>query len=795
MRARPIALVCFALALAACGSDGPSAPAAEGTGTAAWDGPIGDNGEYTFTPSDPGTTPGLRVEAEVEGQVLSSGELEILLAPYDGIRTVDRALTLPDLPVPDVDIDDIDLSSAALTPRVVGGFGDDAIATPEATGVDVAAAFADAAAALSLEGMIGAPKIECPGRTPGMLYPDMGTFDSGFTVWQVASFGITDLGGTATYAWVTHYAPEGVYISLQAGTGFTAPPLSAGIDVTTGYGILHSPEAPRVSASTIEGISASLSFSYGFISFGMTIFVAEIGFIHRGIQLDVGVSIGSIGFLPINIPVSITVANGQITTRTRNEAGEDVGGFAFVTGYDGRCSTAESKQLRTLTQPLDPAASLTELRDHFATMAAADPVDPPSALRAATGQAGLPLMTLLADAGGAPPDEGIAASTNGAWLSEFATIDSNALCDDCPDTTVDGILFDTVRRLQHAGDNTFAAVSAAADSGGQLLRAWPQPAQQWQLQEQARGSIDTAFAQAFANAAELRGDPDYYVDDEVIVIETEAGASFDIVITAAEIADLVGATPADVQGATVCLQMDYSGPRAEDMCGQLDGDEIVATLALNDATSMLLGAPVDLSTAAGFTEEQVEGWAVRPALRLIVAAAGPVDRLDATAPAQVYAGAPATISASLLDAEGNISSAAATYRFYGPDGSLLGEVTTDTGVASYTFVPEPVSPTVAGVAADTFFIGGGDDPTQVEGWLVTGTGLSTHATVLLDGVDVLTLGWAWRTLSSTEGALLPSAQSGFDDTDAPLQPIDPGAHRLEVISPGQRSSGEVSATF
>ena len=121
-------------------------------------------------------------------------------------------------------------------------------------------------------------------------------------------------------------------MNAQLPADSTAPPLSAGIDVTTGYGILHSPEAPRVSASTIEGLSASLSFSYGFISFGMTIFIAEIGFIHRGIQLDVGVSIGSIGFLPINIPVSITVANGQITTRTTNEAGEDVGGFAFVTG-------------------------------------------------------------------------------------------------------------------------------------------------------------------------------------------------------------------------------------------------------------------------------------------------------------------------------------------------------------------------------------------------------------------------------------------------------------------------------
>ncbi|MCD6217506.1 hypothetical protein J7L05_06560, partial [bacterium] len=65
---------------------------------------------------------------------------------------------------------------------------------------------------------------------PGVMYPDIGTFDGwSFWVGYDAAFSESYMPEGESYAWVVHFAPEGMYVSLQGGEC-----LYSGVDVNAG---------------------------------------------------------------------------------------------------------------------------------------------------------------------------------------------------------------------------------------------------------------------------------------------------------------------------------------------------------------------------------------------------------------------------------------------------------------------------------------------------------------------------------------------------------------------------------
>lgn len=122
----------------------------------------------------------------------------------------------------------------------------------------------------------------------GTSYDDIGTFD-GWTFWvgYDASFSENYNPKSESYAWVVHFAPEGMYVSLQKGKAvYSAVDVNAGFDFF--YGILYSPDGDRVTRSYFSDLSG-ISFSISDFSLP----AAPVGALS---QLSVGISSGTAFF-------------------------------------------------------------------------------------------------------------------------------------------------------------------------------------------------------------------------------------------------------------------------------------------------------------------------------------------------------------------------------------------------------------------------------------------------------------------------------------------------------------------
>lgn len=96
----------------------------------------------------------------------------------------------------------------------------------------------------------------------GKAYNDIGTFD-GWSFWIGfdASFSESYTPESESYAWVIHFAPEGIYLSLQKGKA-----LYSGVDVNAGfgffYGMVQSPYNDRITKeffNNMSGVTFSVS--------------------------------------------------------------------------------------------------------------------------------------------------------------------------------------------------------------------------------------------------------------------------------------------------------------------------------------------------------------------------------------------------------------------------------------------------------------------------------------------------------------------------------------------------------
>lgn len=599
---------------------------------------------------------------------------------------------------------------------------------------------------------------------PRDIVPSIGTF-AGESPWIVNSYDFGYLGTSYSYAWATHFAPEGVYVSLQAGAGASFPPDLASIGIGFGVGLIRPPEEPILSASTVEGRSISLSMDVLIYSMGFTIFLQDSFLPHRALQMDLGVGVFASGLFGF-VPVSLSFMNGKMALRTP----DNQPAFVLVHAWGDGCVSRSKAN----------GSSMDDLEAQLATLAGAAPGDVLSGLRSQGAASMLPLAAMLAEPG-ASPAEGIPASSNGAWVQDFASRDTTSVCRDCPDMSMDGVIRDAHYRALLAGEGEGSMLDAALDSAIQASRAWPDRSRQAVVNDLAQGAVDAAFAHAFENSDRVNGLPHRFVADEVITLQGVVGEPIPFTISAESIADLIGADPADVVGATVCMRSDFSGPRADDVCGALPAEGVNASLTMNEITSILYQVDVDLTTAASdFDGAIVEEWTVRPPMILLTTVPGPAEAVRLGAPRSVYSGAPTTLSAALVDASGMTVSTPTTFTFYGPGDVEIGVVAAETGSATLQWVPESVTPVLELAELRDVSVGG----ETVEALVLEGTGLSGSSVVRVDGQDIAERGYTLVWNDSRAMAAVPGDEA---------EPLTAGTATVEVVSPGGASTG--SATF
>jgi len=843
-------LLMLAGVVAACGSDGAGG---EARAVPNYDGPVGDNGTFTFIPGPPGTLPGVRVEAVFQDQTFTSDAREVRLVEYDGYETVTRALNT-DIFGPQGSLEErltAAIDRVELTPEMTAfeplpaliELGDAVgVITDEDRAAHALATFERTIRALDVTEIRGPrTKNECPTRTPGYGYTNIGLFDGRYTIWLVNAYTVEFVGVTMSYAWGLHFAPEGVYISLSSGPGINFPPNFAGMGGALGVGMLVSPEAATrddMLVSTFEGRSLSVSISIAFESFGLTIFQDSGLSFHRALQVDYGWSIavdtwGSI-FSIIGLNYGVTLADSK-----HLRSPDDEPYLVFVGGYSGRCapfdpSDPSSRPEQRVDPDGDPADrpnlddgadSLEELADLLREMASGDGDDFIDLLRQEIGEAAEgPLRDLSrrenrnnnpndgdsgsgnggsgsgnggsgsgnggSGSGGnqAPvggPAEGIPSADNPTFIQDFISRRGTSTCEDCPSTSADGTIDRIHRRFQAINNNNDSIEAAAVDSTDFIQRSVPNPGDFGRMSDSLVGAMDAAFATAFENAAELRGDPDRYVSDQIIYLEAEVGERIMLTFTAREIAELVGATEEDVLGATLCIAGDYSGPRSDDICAVLEEPEMIGAITMSQVTRLLLRVDVDLSTAQGDFPENVDEWTVRPALRLVRARPGPPAGVQLNVPVTNYSGAPTSLTATLVDALGNRTEAEVTYTFYDGAGNVLGTVTTDYGAATLQTILEGASPTVTGIRQETLVDQRGN---TYEGYVIEGTMLSAYALVRINDQLIEELGYTLASLDANELGFVPFPRSEDDPEPIPIT----GTVRLEVINPGDASSGVIT---
>lgn len=803
------------LSLAACKDDGPNEGRETRPGSPVYDEPLGQNERFSFTPGPPGSYPGLRVEIEVDGQVYQSEELEILMREWDGVTTIERPLAtaqqaqfarLPSLglderleeailqgagrtePLPPLDEIRIELAQPLATdrqPRSPDQIFDEQLARI-ARNVE---------AAMSTEGQ---KNIACPPgtRAPWTAHEKIGSFGH-VTFWMALTFGFST-GVSEAYAWAVHFAPEGIYMTLQESFGAQVIP-SVGISATSGIGFLVDRETrstQRFSAGTIEGKSYSISFNFLAQQMVLTWGSRDEGGLHTGLQWDVGTGFSLpiealFGFLStfLTLPINVGVAEAKVSTRLI----EDRPTFVFMTGYDSDCSAP-----MTATTPAEALSTAAEGEEVFQRLmneldrmqqSAEDRDDPVlSALADQVARSMRPVIERQSRRGGAEPDTGIGPGTNGDASSDWVRrTSSQELCPECPATTIEGFTNQTFGNFSAAGDDPAAIMDAAIEAAAQSSETLPQQELFASQTAQIAGAVDGAFALAYEYAADP-DEPNRYVSDAIVDIDVRAGEPAYFEFTAQEIADLIGRPVEDVDGATICIQADFGGPRLEDSCVVLEDEFINGTLTFENVTQLLFYADVDLSTAAGDFPEDVADWTVRPALRRARVAPGPVARVQLTGTQSIYGGAPATLNASVVDEFGNIISLPITFRFLDADGNVVHESTSEDGLATWQFQPPRSTPAISSIEATTFVDGEGNN---YPGFAVVGERMSVAATLLVDGRPVTELGWQTGTITSREFYVVAADATTLQELGLGAPTPIPSGATIVLVNPGDLRSTEL----
>jgi hypothetical protein len=743
------------------------------------------NGKFSYEPGEPGVVTGLTAEATLDSrsETVTSDQVEIQLrAP--GNTTVTQQL---------------ETSTGRLTfgtsTQTLGQQHSDAnewTTDIEKTFLDqqraIQQAFSHSTSASHTAGARTAVQQQsnCDGLPTGRATREMGTWDG----WSCSTDWTGSAGGgglVQNYAWVVHYAPEGVYFTLQRGKSVYFPPDIANASKTTSLTCVKTPDRGNMTVGFVDnlrGLSFSVDVGIGpiGISFSYGVVINNATGQPVGMSFGRGVSISSGFFMgPFSLPFGFSAdgPDGHITTL---KEGDNPGYFVYV-GPKEPCSSNSSQGLAAQGLEQDnPLAGISAMMN--------EQNQPPASRRDATYQASqtnvAPLFNVIGSPTGTGPAQHIPAATNADTFADFFARDNQ--CTGCPDTSLAYINERVAELWNDAGSNSeraqigYAAVSKARES-------LPQIGLQEQLQRRARQSIGLAFESIVSG----EGENDYFASN-VVNLTAPLGEAVEFEISAQEIADLVGASPADIEGAEVCLEQSLN-IEADPICQTVSGGSVGGSFTPSDPTPLTLIPTVDLTSASGsFGGADVSQWTVKPAIRVFT----PVPNENAElalaldGPNSIVSGGVASLNAMLVDNNGVPLDLDGTVTLKDVDGNTLTTGELQYGTATLQFQPTPTTPVVDSFVQTQINF---KDGSSTFGYMLSGQGISRLGTIRIDGNAIVTdpeaspdAGYRFQLAynGNDQVALIPREMSDR---------LDSGEHTVTVEHPGGQTSEPLSFTL
>jgi len=775
-------LFAFSVGLVACGGSDGSGNAEEDLGPTS-------NGKFDYEPGEPGVSAGLTARADLDSRedplVSNEAELE-LRAP--GNTTVNQSLAA-----------DGDSQTGRLTFGTASqGLSADTLApsdSPDEWGAAIGKKFTDAqseirnkydevlsdsAAAKTAGTDVSndpdtiAQAQSCQGLPHARATREMGTWD-GWTCSNEWTAAVGGGGRQTTYAWVMHYAPEGGYFTLQKGEAIYFPPDIANASKTTSLTCVKTPNRGNATVdffNSTQSVDLSVDLSIGPLDVSFTYGVVVAGSQGPvGFSVGYGVGISSSFFMgPFSLPFGFSVGGAEIET-LKNDGNP---GYFVYSGPREPCSPSGN----TSQQGLETDNPLTGISNLIA-----DQSEPPTSRREATFQASMnnvaPLYSVLGNTTGTGPAQHIPAATNADTFADFFSRDNT--CSSCPDTSLAYINERIDNNWNDAGSNDERARLGAA-AASKAREALPQLGLQQQLQKRARQSVGLTQESILSEA----GENDYYSPD-IVNLTAPLGESVTFEITAQEIADLVGASPADIDGAEVCLEESLN-IEADPLCQTMENGSVSGSFTPSSTNPLTLIPNVDLTSAAGsFGGADVSEWDVRPAIRIFTPVPNENAELSLVldGPSSIVSGGAASLNAMLVDENGVPADLDGTVELLDIDGDVVATGDLQYGTATLQFQPTPTTPVVDAVEATEFEL---TDGSTADGYLIRGEGISRLGTIRIDGNPIVTdpdadpdagnrFGTSYG--GNSRVALIPREMSDF---------LDAGDHTIVIEHPGGATS-------
>ena len=646
------------------------------------------------------------------------------------------------------------------------------------------------------------------GLNNGDIVDTIGTV-AGYSTWVGLGVSTGILGYSSGFGLTTRLAPEGLFTHLGTSSSVYFPNWDLGsfsYSVDTGWAV---PRNPSVAHLKDFADMQAITFSYGLQVFllsvpvSITIFLKDGG-IDRAIQTGTGVGISVSVFLLFGIPAipfnfSLSVQQdsstiiGFMLSEKFDEAtclalsgappppppmeaswetpdgepwddelgpgGPDVDyGSSTTVGYGDDGLALAAQALRDYTSSRPEGETERVLAD-FAVSNLADQLD------------------TLSYRQGRGPADGIPARSNADFAGEFLDSIAPMGTTTVPDTSLEAFMWRTAQVFEAA------AVGCAVRAAGRDFE-WvvPDPIG-WTFTGRSMLTTTQTMLEAEVMRAAVRDRPDELTPAVQEVFGTAGVPTYMEMSVDEIIARFPEVTPEMLEGATMRIG---AWPRVDDADFEIVDGTVAINYTSEDAHDIVFEVTLLADTLAEPLPGDLAGRNLRFDYRLVHIEAAEMDRLWLTVPQVMEAGDELHATAAAVDAFGNrVTDVTMDVDLVGPhDGVVLNAEpeTMENGIAHFRVQPTATIPRIDDVQNVILVTGGGD---EVNGYELTGSGISRSSTVYLDGVAFGDQGIV-LTIPDNDRVWFGLPDWGF---------IAPGDHTFQVANPGGHLSDPHLQTF
>lgn len=683
-----------------------------------------------------GRAVGIRAVTQLEDQTLSSGELEVRILGAPGAPNQKPALMIAPIERrPVLKVFPSEVQSPALPAGNIRMLEPDAVRALAETVAQLTGC------AETLQGVA----LSGSSLTFGSPVDRIGTFD-GWSVWigWSGSFSETYSPEGESYSWVIHFAPEGVYVSLQkAEFIYSSVDVFAGISAFMGG--LVSPDGDIVTRQYINdllGINFSVSMSTKLIPV-VSLWAPGLGMntglnfyrrdntdlLVRAIGFSAGYSI-SFELLPVGMPFSVS-----LDTKASVEAG-----FYPIIGWQLEHTEGENP-MNTIHGGLQALAahSGTQLVDLLGVQFARILQPTFSSLRT-SGTVGHPPANF------------------GQYIAYFMQDNSVTVPSGSPEGSIDDLIKRVEVWKQSGQTNQLPeALQVGLPFSRQLMIEEMKPIQ---------AATQVGFEIGYKHGCDANPNCKDQYADCVETVYCPVGEWCTLVVTAQEIAALVpGSHPGDFEGVPVYFDTDpvtYFNTQGTQIEVPVENGEAVYEFVMQSNVPLVIGVKI---YAADIPQV---GHSLELCRRVVKPPAG----VGFYSNDKVYSGSSLTLNAAVQESGGSLTQGKALVRFYDYRDHLLGApVPAKDGLATLTFIPRPSIPHIRQFVITK--IGYSEEDAR-NGYSLTGIGFSQDADVLFNGVSIGEMtDWLWQINSSREILFLPPDDDSLFTEATNVQVINP----------------------